>query len=195
MANVLVLLAHPKLDSLNGAAAQQFVDQAREHGHKVKFKKLYELGFDPILGSKDFEAWGNGSVPDDVAAEQKDWEWADKLAFFYPIWWNERPAIFKGYCDRILTKPWAWDFDANGLVSKLSNKEGFLAVTYGSPDALYNHLGIDQDHIISNMREGTMGYTGIQKSEVVETYGVLAERDAPQKHLDAVREAGARFLG
>ena len=77
MSNVLLVLAHPNPDSLNGATAKSVEIALTKEGHKVRFKSLYETGFDPILGFKDFNAWQQGKVPDDVAKEQEDIKWAD----------------------------------------------------------------------------------------------------------------------
>ena len=194
MANVLIVFTHPNPDSLNGAAAKAVKEAAENGGHSVKYKDLYRMDFDPILGMKDFTAWGKGEVPADVKAEQEDWDWADKLAFIYPIWWNERPAKLKGYLDRVLTKGWGWDTNEQGLVQKLAGKEALVAVTYGSPDGLYDYLTIDQDHIIDNMNKGTMRFTGVKVTETVETYGVLAEPNKPEAYLNDVKAAAKRFF-
>ena len=194
MANVLIVFTHPNPDSLNGAAAKAIREIAEKKGHTVQFKDLYRMDFDPVLGMKDFTAWGKGEVPADVKTEQADWDKADKLAFVYPIWWNERPAKLKGYLDRILTKGWSWDMNEQGLVQKMTDKEAMLAVTYGSPDGLYDYLTIDQDHIIDNMKLGTIRFIGAQVKETVETYGVLAEEDKPKKYLEEVKAAAERFF-
>ena len=194
MANVLIIFTHPNPDSLNGAAAKKIREVAENKGHTVQFKDLYRMDFDSILDMKDFTAWSKGEVPADVKAEQADWDKADKLAFVYPVWWNERPAKLKGYFDRILTQPWAWAMGEDGLKQNLSDKEAMVAVTYGSPDGLYDYLTIDQDHIIDNMAKGTMRFTGVQVKEIVETYGVLAEEDKPKKYLEEVEAAAKRFF-
>ncbi|NJC26625.1 NAD(P)H-dependent oxidoreductase [Neolewinella antarctica] len=194
MANVLLCLTHPNPDSLNGAAAKSIKEIAEKKGHQVRFKDLYRMDFDSILGMKDFTAWGKGEVPADVKAEQKDFDWADKLVFLYPIWWNERPAKLKGYFDRVLTKPWAWDMNEKGLVQNMTGKSAMVAVTYGSPDGLYDFLTIDQNHIMDNMKKGTLRFCGVDVQEIVETYGVLAEESKPDAHLTAVKEAAERFF-
>ena len=194
MANVLIVFTHPNPDSLNGAAAKKIREVAEDKGHTVNFKDLYQSDFDPILGMKDFTAWGKGEVPADVKSEQQEWDKADKLVFVYPIWWNERPAKLKGYLDRVLTKGWAWDMNESGLVQKLTDKEALIAVTYGSPDGLYDYLTIDQETIIANMTKGTMRFSGVQVKEIVETYGVLALEDKPKEYLDKVEAAAKRFF-
>jgi len=195
MANVLITLAHPNRQSLNGAVANRAKAVAEEAGHSVRINDVYKKGFDCCLDMKDFEAWGKGEVLDDVAAEQKDVDWADVLGFVYPIWWNERPAKLKGWCDRVLTKGWAWDFNESGLVSKLKGKRAFVAVTYGSPQGLYDHLGTDLEKLRQPMEKGTLNFCGITDIEWIEELGVLGQdREANESYVERVGEKVRAFL-
>ena len=194
MANVLLYFTHPNPGSLNGAAADKIEQIAKDNGHDVRRKNLYELDFNPVLGPKDFSAWQNQSVPDDVKAEQEDIKWAERLVFVYPVWWNERPALLKGYLDRVLTFGFAYAMDDKGLHKLLDGKTAMVAITYGSPDGLYDGLTIDQKYITDNMNKGTMNFCGITVKETVETFGVLAEENKPEQHLKDVAAAAERYL-
>ncbi len=193
--NVLLTLTHPNPASFNAAIAQRIDDTLTEAGHDVRRNNLYEKGFGETLGMADFERWGEGAVPDDVKAEQADVEWADALAFVYPIWWNERPAKLKGWCDRVLTRPWAWDLGAEGLVSKLTDKRGFVAVTHGSPEALYRQLGTDLATLNQPMLNGTLAFCGITDVEWHEEFGVLMQdRAANEAYLERVAASAKTFF-
>ncbi|CAH0999664.1 Glutathione-regulated potassium-efflux system ancillary protein KefF [Neolewinella maritima] len=195
MSTVLVVLAHPNPDSLNGATAKSIEKALTDGGHEVRMKDLYRTEFDPILGPKDFGAWQNSSVPDDVAKEQKDIAWADALVFVYPIWWHERPAILKGWIDRTFTKGFAWDFDENGLVGKLAGKKAFVAATFGSPTPLYDALNVDMDNLFSSVEKGTLGFCGIKETKFVDEFGVLQQdRAANEAYLKRATEAAVAFL-
>ena len=195
MSNVLLVLAHPNPDSLNGATAKSVKQALEGKGHKVRFKDLYRTDFDPILGFKDFGAWQEGKVPDDVAKEQEDIAWADTLAFIYPIWWHERPAILKGWIDRTFTKGFAWDFDENGRVGKLKDKRAFVAATYGSPVPLYDELDVDMENLFSSVEKGTLAFCGIQETHFEDEFGVLMQdRAANEKYLQRVTDAAVSFV-
>lgn len=193
--NVLLTLTHPNPESFNAAIAQRLEDTLTAAGHSVRRNNLYEKGFDCCLDMSDFEKWGQGEVPDDVKAEQADVEWANALAFVYPIWWNERPAKLKGWCDRVLTRPWAWDFGEQGLIPKLTDKKAFVAVTYGSPEALYHHLGTDIPSLNEPMVKGTLKFCGITDVEWHHEFGVLMQdRAANEAYLEKVTAAAKTFF-
>ena len=195
MANVLLTLAHPNPDSLNGATAKSIQRALEEKGHSVKLNDLYRTDFDPKLGFKDFEQWGKGEVPTDVKAMQEDIAWADGLVFVYPNWWNSRPALLKGYIDRVYTKGFAWDFGANGLEGKLKGKQTLVAVTSGTPKELYQGLGIPTEHLQNHMELGTLKFCGIEEVKFVETYAILSgDESLPKTHIkDATDAAVALF--
>ena len=193
--NVLITLTHPNPESFNAAIAQRIEDTLTTAGHSVRRNNLYEKGFDCCLDMADFQKWGEGEVPDDVKSEQNDVDWADALAFVYPIWWNERPAKLKGWCDRVLTRPWAWDMGEKGLISKLTDKKGFVAVTYGSPKALYDHLGTDIDSLNEPMVKGTLNFVGITDVQWHEEFGVLMQdRAANEAYLEKVAASAKTFF-
>jgi NAD(P)H dehydrogenase (quinone) len=50
-------------------------------------------------------------VPADVRAEQEKIERADAMAFIYPVWWSDCPAVLKGWFDRVLTYGYAYYYD------------------------------------------------------------------------------------
>ena len=195
MANVLLTFAHPNPDSLNGATARSIESALREKGHTVRFNDLYRTDFDPKLGFKDFEQWGNGKVPADVKAMQEDIAWADGLVFVYPNWWNGRPALLKGYIDRVYTKGFAWDFGPNGLEGKLKGKQTLVAVTSGTPKELYQGLGIPTEHLHNHMELGTLKFCGIEEVRLVETYGILSgDESLPKAHINDATDAAVALF-
>lgn len=194
--NVLTTWAHPNPDSLNGAIVSAVEKALTDAGHSVRDNDLYRKGFDCCLDMKDFEKWGQGEVPDDVKAEQADVDWADVLAFVYPIWWNERPAKLKGWCDRVFTQPWAWQFTDQGLQGNLGDKKALVITTHGSPKPLYDGLGIDLDAITEPMQLGTLKYCGIDNTKWVRELGVLMQdRDANEAFVKRAAQEAVSFVG
>lgn len=195
MAKLLLTLAHPNPESLNGATAKSIQEALEKDGHTVRLNDLYRTDLDPILGFTDFEKWGDGKVPDAVKPFQEDIAWADGLLFVFPTWWNDRPAYLQGYFDRVYTKGFAWDFDENGLVGKLKGKRAFLAVTQGSPKELYQGLGIDMSQLFSSTEKGTMGFCGITDVKTVTTYGILMQQPGvPEQHIKDATEGAVAFF-
>ena len=194
MSNILIVLAHPNPESLNASVASQLKEKLVADGHDVRSKNVCTMNFESELSGKDFEKWGNGEVPSDVKSEQEDISWADGLAFIFPTWWNDRPAALKGWMDRTLTKGFAYDFTEQGLDGKLAGKKAFVATTAGSPEAVYDYLGISKDHLHEQTTRGTLGFCGITDTKMVITYGILAREEAPKEHLEKAVSEGVAFF-
>jgi NAD(P)H dehydrogenase (quinone) len=196
MSNVLLVLAHPNPESLNGATAKSIQSALEDAGHHVRYKDLYRMNFDPVLGMRDFTAWSEGTVPDDVKREQEDISWADGFAFIYPIWWHERPALLKGWIDRTFTKGFAWDFDESGRVGLLRGMKAFVAATYGSPVPIYNELDVNMQELFSSVEKGTLGFCGVEETHFEDEFGVLMQdREANETYKQRVTEKAVEFFG
>ena len=96
---VLIILGHPRKDSLCGALADAYAAGAEEAG--VNIKRLYvgAMAFNPnvIAGSPR-----NQVTEPSIAEAMELLEWADHIVFVFPTWWGTMPAALKGFLDRVL---------------------------------------------------------------------------------------------
>ena len=118
--NVLVILGHPRKQSLSGALAAAYAEGARAAGVNVKELILADLHFNPNVELANmpeqlFEA--------DLAEAKRAVEWADHLVFVYPTWWGTMPALLKGFLDRMLMPGFAFEWRADGSWNML-HKDG-----------------------------------------------------------------------
>ena len=140
-----ILLAHPNPGSFNHAVCSAFVEGLKEAGAAYKVNDLYASGFNPLMAGDDFNQFrDNGVLPEDVLAEQEKIEGVDGLALIYPVWWNEAPAILKGWFDRVLSKGWAYDISAEGeFKALLKLKKVVILNTADNPIELLEDIGLN----------------------------------------------------
>lgn len=97
-----VVIAHPNPRSFNTAVAKRYCDAVRRHGGEVVLRDLYAIGFDPCLRAGEIPR--PGFEPGlDVRDERRLIGDADVFVLIYPLWFYDRPAILKGYIDRVFT--------------------------------------------------------------------------------------------
>jgi NAD(P)H dehydrogenase (quinone) len=117
--NTLVVICHPRTDSLIRAAGERVVAGLERAGTPVRVLDLDGLGlggsntapFDPVLSRH--EKINHLSDPDDrpdLADHFDALRWAHRIVFVYPTWFSGQPAMLKGWFDRV------W---ANGVVFEL----------------------------------------------------------------------------
>ncbi|MDP4143414.1 MAG: NAD(P)H-dependent oxidoreductase [Bacillota bacterium] len=140
--NHLVVFAHPNPKSFCKGILDTVVKASEEKGASVRVRDLYDIGFDPVLRASDFEAFSNGAVPEDIAAEQEDVKWADAITFIYPVWWSSFPAMLKGYVDKVFSFGFAYGNVDGTIVGLLKGKKAFLFSTTGSPNEVYASNGM-----------------------------------------------------
>ena len=101
--NILVVVAHPRVESLTVAVAGAFAEGAREAGHRLSMANLYEEQFNPVMTEAD----DTDPYPTDIIAELERIKSNEAMVMVFPVWWWSMPAMLKGWIDRI------WQ---NGLV-------------------------------------------------------------------------------
>src|SRR5882757_4620029 len=109
--NILIVLAHPRDNSLNAALAYRLADQLNKD-HTVVLNDLYRDNFDPVL--KENELLDINYFSDDIQGYCNNLKAADCLIIVHPNWWGAPPAIMKGWIDRVIRLNVGYGFNDNG---------------------------------------------------------------------------------
>lgn len=170
---LLIVFSHPKEQSLNSAILHRVKQGAQEGQHDVRVRDLYALNFNPVLSQDELDH-SDGKVAEDVKYEQEQILWADVLIFIYPIWWYDRPAILKGWIDRVFTFGFAYGPSPQGIVGLLAPKKALVFQTAGSDEVKFSALG-GPNAVGASMKEGTLKYCGIQDVQMHTYYSTFTK--------------------
>jgi len=123
-----VILAHPYKNSFNHAIYRQVIDTLSYNKIEIFSHDLYKEKFNPVLTVDEL---GKKPAKDRLVKKySNELLQSDYIIFIHPNWWGQPPAILKGYIDRVIRPPHAYDFDDNcegGLpIGKLSSKTGIV---------------------------------------------------------------------
>lgn len=168
---ILTIFAHPKATSLNHSILEIVQGEAKARGHEIRTRDLYEMNFNPVLSSSEL-GHTDGKVSEDVRLEQEHITWAEALIFIYPIWWYDRPAILKGWVDRVLTHGFAYGPSPNGIVGLLKNRRALVFQTAGASENTYRENG-GSLIVEKSMSHGTLRYCGIDDVDIQTFYSVF----------------------
>ena len=134
---VVVVLAHPNVDSFCHALAQRAVAGLTAGGHQSELIDLYALGVSAAMSPAEHAAYhGETPILDPLIQSHADLvRAADALVFVYPTWWSSTPAILKGWLERVMVPGVAFVFNKDGKVRPgLTNVRHVVGIsTYGSP--------------------------------------------------------------
>lgn len=135
--DVVIISAHPCVDSFNHAVVASARRGLERAGHAVTVLDLYDIGFRAELSLADLQAYRAQTEPPDqmVRVHIELIQTAETLVFVYPTWWGGPPAVLKGWLERVLVPGVAFRFDERGRVRPgMTHVRRVVGIsTYGSP--------------------------------------------------------------
>ena len=184
----LVVFTHPNTQSFNHDVLATVVETLKSKGHSVKIRDLYKGSFNPVLAAPDFVSFQKGVTPQDIASEQELLTWANHLVFIYPVWWWDRPALLKGWIDRVLAHGFAFRSNAGKAEGLLNHEKCLVVITSGNPLEEMKRTGADEV-VRKSMTDGTLVYCGIKNVQSV-IYGSIPRisDEERQKNLSDIRD-------
>ncbi len=189
MKKILVILGHPRKDSLCGALATAYADAAKSAGADVRMLVLADLQFDPVLHNGYAQIQ---PLEPDLVAAQAELTWAQHLVFVYPNWWGTFPALLKGFFDRAFLPGFAFKYRADSpLCDKLlAGRTGRVLVTMDSPSWYYRWLvGAPGD---KQIRNSILGFCGVKPVRIQHIGPVRNATDAQRAAWIAAASALGR---
>ncbi len=155
---VLLILAHPRDDSLCSALAASFAAGLREAGVTHRWLSLARLQFDPNVREP---SPADQPLETDLVAARELIEWSDHLVFVYPTWWGTYPALLKGFLDRVLAPGFAFRHLRDGHWEPLlKGKTAELVTTMDTPRWVYSWIYAAPGH--HALAAATLGFCGIR---------------------------------
>ncbi|RZA30956.1 MAG: flavodoxin family protein [Lysobacteraceae bacterium] len=183
---ILIVQGHPDggRQHLCHALAAAYADGARSAGHDVDSVEPARLRL-PLLASQ--EEWESAAPPLVVAAQEAIRR-AQHLAFFYPLWLGDMPAMLKGFMEQVARPGFAIDQAMRNPLRAglLGGRSARLVVTMGMPALAYRWLY--GAHSVRLMHRNILGFAGIApvRSTIVGGAGALdaarAERWCARLH-------------
>jgi 1,4-dihydroxy-2-naphthoate polyprenyltransferase len=174
--NVLVILGHPRVPSLNSALADDYCSGARDSGANVERLNLGSIIFDPDVHEV---SPANQLLEPDLEHAKKLIEWADHLTFIYPGWWGVGPARLKGFLDRILLPGFAFrERDDGSFESLLNGRTAHLITTLDMPPWVYRYIYRAPGH--NAMKRSSLGFCGIETTRIL-TFGPVKDSSPEER--------------
>ena len=159
-----VILAHPYSKSFNHAIYNTVCSKLESLNVTTYKHDLYSEEFAPVLSVQEL---GSNSSTDPLVNQYADELMAsDFLFFIHPNWWGQPPAILKGYIDRVIRPPYAYDFPENdsggGLpIGKLKGKSCIVFNTANTEEEREENYF--EDPLDKIWKKCICGFCGIEK--------------------------------
>ena len=179
MKNTLIIVAHPRVESLTMAMASLYEREAKKAGNNVKMIDLYRTEHpQPFFA---FQNANGVSQTKEMDFFQDAMKKADEIVFFFPYWWGSMPAILKNFLDWNLSKGFAFTYENGRPKGLMKGKNVKLFSTTGAPKFIYAITGANRR--LKNMfKEQIVEFCGM-KLESCNIYGGV---DTSGKNVDKI---------
>ena len=187
---ILVVDGHPDPAGshfVHGLAAA-YREAALAAGHDVRTIGVASLNFSLLRSPEEFQ---NGRPPAAIEAAQRDIEWANHLAVFYPLWLGSMPAIVKGFFEQALRPGFAFGpARGRGLpTQKLKGRSARVVVTMGMPSFFYKWFY--RAHSLKSFERNILHFCGVKPVRAT-VVGMVESKAARDRALAAMRRFGAK---
>ncbi|MCM3267848.1 NAD(P)H oxidoreductase [Paenibacillus elgii] len=168
---ILTVVSHPRVNSLTFSVADRFLQGLADAGHETEMLDLHRSGFNPVLWEADEPDWSSDhkTYSPEVEAEMERMKNYDALAYIFPIWWFNLPAMLKGYIDRVWNNGFAYGSN------KLHHKQVLWLGLAAAPKELFEKRQYDK-MLSQHLNIGIANYCGISNSKVEILYDTLDSR-------------------
>ncbi|MFC7310630.1 NAD(P)H oxidoreductase [Streptomyces monticola] len=174
----LLVLSHPRRDSLTGLSGERAREQLERQGYTVDVLDLHAEGFDPRMPVADEPDWHDPGkrYSDEVHAHMDRIAAADAIVVVFPVWWFDVPAILKGWIDRVWNHGFAYGAEPTALAAKRILWVGLA----GGSQKSYAEQGLDA-MIDLHLRVGISEFCGIKDITVRLVHDTVS--DDPQEQV------------
>lgn len=184
---ILLILAHPRKDSLCGALASAYKQGALESGAELREMALSDEDYEPnVLHHSPRQQF----MEDSVKKAQEWITWAEHIVFVYPTWWGTVPALLKGFLDRVFMPGYAFnETEHPGQYEQLlRGRTAELLVTMDTPPWVYRWIYRQPGH--NAMKRSTLGFCGVKPTRI-STFGPVKDspEDTRREWLEQARQA------
>jgi NAD(P)H dehydrogenase (quinone) len=187
--DILLVVVHPRPDSLTHAVARAFAGAAETGGHRIDWADLHAEGFDPVLRALDEPDWGDPAkrYSPEVRAEMARIGRNAATVIVFPVWWWSMPAMLKGWIDRVWNHGWAY-----GDGASYPHRKVWMLGVAGGTAAQFAKRGYDFA-MVTQIETGVLRYCGVEDARLALLYGTLEDEEAIAAVLDEARKIGAEF--
>ena len=162
--NTIIIYSHPNKKGNNGEILKNVEASLKERNEKYELIDLYSQKYRPVLEEKELYTQGNYFKSKKTLEFQKKISKSKKIIVIYPVWWNNMPAILKGFFEKVITPRFAFKYKVyfGWLPVPLGLLDGKAAVflTTNSPKWVY--WLIQGRRASKTIKKDILGFSGIK---------------------------------
>jgi NAD(P)H dehydrogenase (quinone) len=185
---ILLVVVHPRENSLTAGVAEIFAAGVQKNGHPVERANLIQEGFDPVLREEDEPDWNNPrkEYSPEVRREMERINRNDATVMIFPVYWWSLPGVLKGWIDRVWNNGWAY-----GDASFPQRRVWMIGIAGNTANG-YTERGYD-GAMSTQLDVGVLDYCGVQERRLELLYGSIEGQSCVDQILIDAERLAAEF--
>ena len=184
MKKILLIVTHPKKESLSFTIADRYKETRKALGDRVEVLDLYrEEQQQPFFA---YEDRSKVATPQMAYYQEKISE-ADELVFVFPYWWGSYPAILHNFIDWNLSKGFAFEYLGSLPKGLLRGKRVTVFATTGAPKFYYALTGANR-RIKNTFKEQVVSFCGMKLS----SFNIYGGVNTAKRNIEAILQDVAK---
>jgi Putative NADPH-quinone reductase (modulator of drug activity B) len=189
MPEFLIIYCHPWNKSFNHAVLEQVINNMKERNYDYHVIDLYAEKFNPMYDQEEMRLFHTGQTHDPKVEEYLNYlQHATHLIFITPVWWNDVPAMLKGFIDKVMKEGPGLSHivTKTGIKGLLTNIESATVLTTSTSPTFYLKLFCGNS-IQRVFVKTTMKQIGAHKKKWINFGGISNSKiQRRQKYLDSI---------
>lgn len=128
---------------------------------------LYKDNFNPVMTAMQEKLYSKGETDDNlVKSYQQTIKSTDELIIVFPLWFNNVPAILKGFFDKVFIKEFAFTEDDDKTKGLLTNIKSGMVISTSESNTKYLKEEL-KNPIETVIVKGTLEVCGISNMQYI----------------------------
>ena len=156
-----IILATNNEKSFSKEIVNKLIDILTQNKVQYEVIDLYKDNFNPVMTKEQ------GETDDELVKKyQKHLKESDEIILVFPLWFNNVPAILKGFFDKVFLKEFAFTEENNKPKGLLNNIKSGLVISTSESNSGYLTEELNNP-IETVVVKGTLGVCGIENVEYI----------------------------
>ncbi|MCH1960598.1 NAD(P)H-dependent oxidoreductase [Romboutsia hominis] len=133
-----IIVASPSEKSFSKKIVEKLSKKLIENRAEYEIIDLYKDNFNPVMTEKEEQLYNEGKTDDELVKKyQQSIRNSDEIILVFPVWFNNVPAILKGFFDKVFIKNFAFSEEDNKTKGLLTNIKSGMVITTSESNTSY----------------------------------------------------------
>ena len=133
-----IIVASPSEKSFSKKIVEKLSEKLIENKAEYEIIDLYKDNFNPVMTENEEKLYNEGKTDDELVKKyQQSVRDSDEMILVFPVWFNNVPAILKGFFDKVFIKNFAFSEEDNKTKGLLTNIKSGMVITTSESNTSY----------------------------------------------------------